>query len=72
MAEWVRLMPILEVDDMDTCYYGEGSRCKPCWRLTMDQKHLSAISEEISTAARERRWESGRNGKGGGGREVAE
>ena len=37
-----------------------------------DQKQLSAILEDISTAARERRWESSRSGEGGGGMELAE
>ena len=36
-----------------------------------DRKQLSETSEDILEAARARRWESGRRGEGGGGREVA-
>ena len=38
----------------------------------MDRKQLSTTLKEIFSAARERRWKSGRRGGGGGDRVVAE
>ena len=38
----------------------------------MSRKQLSEKLKDISTSERARRWESGRLGKGGGGKEVAD
>ena len=46
--------------------------CETWWQKTAARKHLSATSEYILTVTSAWRWESGRRGEGGGGREVAE
>ena len=70
MAEWVALRPILEVYDREKCYEGGGRRRYPWWRQTAARKQLSATLKEISAAARERRWKSGRRGRGRGDRDT--
>ena len=63
---------ILEIHDSDTGYEGVGSLQEPWWRQPVARKQLIVMLEDILAAARERCWGSGRRGKGGGGREVAE
>ena len=72
VAEWVALRPIIEVYDKETCNDGGRRRCLPWWQETAERKHLSATLKYILAATRDRRWKSGRRGKGGIGREVAE
>ena len=68
----MELRPILEVCDREKCYEGGGRRRELWWRQTADQKYLCATLKDISLDARARRWEYGRRGEVGGGREVAE
>ena len=49
-----------------------GRRREPWWRQTAARKQLSTMLEDILAAARARCWESGRCGKGGGVRDLAE
>ena len=52
---------------------GEGGGGRdPWWWQTAARKQLSATLEEILASAWARLWESGRRGKIGGGRYVAE
>ena len=44
----------------------------PWWQKTAAKKHMSDTSKYIMAAARERRWESGRHGRGGGDSDAAE
>ena len=67
VAEWVELIPILKVCNMDTVYEGGGRYWETWWNQMVAWKHLSAMLEEILSAARVRRWESGWRCKGGGG-----
>ena len=71
-AEWVALRPIMMICNRETDYEGGGRRREPWWQKTAARKQLSSTLEDISMAARAQRWESGRRGKGGGDREVAE
>ena len=71
-AEWVVLRLIIEICSRDTGYEVRGRRSEPWWRQTAARKHLIETLEDILEVARARCWESGRCGKGGGGREVAE
>ena len=69
VAEWVELIPILKVCNMDTVYEGGGRYWETWWNQMVAWKQLSAMLEVILVAARERHWEYVRHGKGGGGRE---
>ena len=72
VAGWVALCPILEVCDREMGYEG-GGRCRePWWRQTAARKHMSVMLKEISAASREKRWESGRCGGGGGDRDAVD
>ena len=52
---------------------GGGGGCQePWWGQTAARKQLSATLKEISEAARERRWKSGRRGEGRGYRDAEE
>ena len=66
------LRRILDICDRGTGYEGRGGRHDPWWQKMEARKQVSEILEEIFAAVRERSWESGRRGEGGGGREVAE
>ena len=72
MADWVASRPILGVCDRETGYEGGGRRQEPWWRQTASRKQLSDTLKDISAAARERRWKSGRRGGGGGYRNAEE
>ena len=65
LSEWVVLCSIYEVCDKDMCCEGGGMLREPWWRQTAVQKQLRATLKEILMAARERRKEPVRNGKGG-------
>ena len=49
-----------------------GRRRYPWWKKKTARKQLSAKLKEILTAARERRWKSGRRGGSRGDREKVE
>ena len=51
--------------DRETGYEGEGRR-RVTWRQTAARKQLSGMLKDISAAARERRWKSGRGDRDGG------
>ena len=70
MSEWVELRLILEVYDREKGYEGGGRLQDPWWRQMAAINKLSATLKEISAAAREKRWESGRRGGGGGDRDA--
>ena len=53
-------------------YEGNGRLHELLWRQTASWKHLSETLEETLEAARAQRWESGKCGEDGVGREVAE
>ena len=72
VAEWVVLQQILEIYNREMGYKRGGRRCETWWRQTAAWNQMSATLEHILAAARARRWESGRRGEVGGGREVAE
>ena len=72
VAEWVALLPILEVCGRETGYEGGRRRQDPWWRKKAARKQLSATLKDILAAARERRWKSGRRGGGGGDRDTEE
>ena len=71
VAKWVALRPILEVCDRNQSYEGGGRRRYPKWSQTAARK-LSCTLKEISVAAMERRWKSGRRGGGGQYRDEEE
>ena len=58
--------------DRETGYEGGGRRWELWWIQTADRKQLSATLKEILAATRERRWKSGRRGRGGGGERESE
>ena len=70
--EWVVSRPILEVCDRETVYEQGGKRQETWWMQTVARKQLSATLKDISAAARERRWKSGRRGGGGGDMDTEE
>ena len=63
---------IFSIHNRETGYGGGGRRSEPWWTQTSAQKNLSETLEDILETSRERRWESRRRGKGGGGSEVEE
>ena len=72
MEEWVALCPILEVCNRDTGYEGVWRLRETWWEQTVARKQLSATLKYILAAARERRWKSGRRGRGGGDNDAEE
>ena len=64
--------PILEVCAREIGYKGGGRRWKPWCGQMADRNHLSSTSKDISAAARERCWKSGRRGRGVGDRDAEE
>ena len=63
-AEWVVLRPILEACDIDPCYKIGGRRQEPWWRKMAARNQWSATLKDFLAEARERRWKSGRRGRG--------
>ena len=72
VVEGGALRQILDVCNRKTIYEGGGRHRELWWQKMASRKQLRKTLEDISEAAREWRWESGRCGKGGGGGGVAD
>ena len=58
VAEWVTLRPILHICNRDMGYEGRGRRRELSRQQTVALKQVNVALENISKAARERRWKS--------------
>ena len=56
VAEWVSLIPIMDICNRETGYEVGGRCIETWWRQTAAQKQLSATLEEILVAARAECW----------------